>query len=81
MLACPTSGGNWNNGSNAGVWAMNVNNSRTNSNNNYGFRSDFISPHTFNRDSGIKGDHFLPRMAKSAQSAFSSNHKGEGQSR
>lgn len=37
---CLLSAGNWNNGSNAGVWALNANNSRTNSNNNVGFRAD-----------------------------------------
>ncbi len=31
---------NWNNGSNAGVWGLNLNNNRTNSNNNVGFRAD-----------------------------------------
>jgi len=33
---------NWNNGSNAGVWGLNLNNNRTNSNNNVGFRSDSL---------------------------------------
>ena len=37
MLA-PLVGGNWNNSSKAGVWTMNVNNNRTNSNNNTGSR-------------------------------------------
>lgn len=32
-------GGNWNNGANAGVFALNGNNSRANSNTNIGFRS------------------------------------------
>jgi len=32
------SGGNWNNGSNAGLWACNLNNWRSNSNTNIGFR-------------------------------------------
>lgn len=36
---CLISGGNWNNTSNAGVWNLNLNNNRTNSNNNVGFRS------------------------------------------
>ena len=31
-------GGNWNNGSNAGVFALNLNNAPSNSNNNIGFR-------------------------------------------
>lgn len=37
---CPISGGNWNNSSITGVWALNLNNARGNSNDNYGFRSD-----------------------------------------
>lgn len=39
-MLCVISGGNWNNGSNAGVWALNLNNVRGNSNNNVGFRAD-----------------------------------------
>lgn len=40
----PIFGGNWNNGSNAGVFARNFNNNRSNSNYNVGFRvSDYIS--------------------------------------
>jgi hypothetical protein len=37
MLA-PISGGNWDNGSNAGVFALNLNNDSGNSNDNVGFR-------------------------------------------
>lgn len=46
-MLCAISGGNWNNGSNAGVWALNLNNDRGNSNNNIGFRSDSLpgTPH------------------------------------
>ena len=63
---CPISGGNWNNSSNAGVWTLNLNNVRTNSNNNVGFRADSISPHGSITDrSGIKGDAFR-RAAVSA---------------
>jgi len=40
---CPISGGNWNNSANAGVWALNLNNNRSNSNNNVGGRSDLGS--------------------------------------
>ena len=36
-------GGNWNNGTNAGLFNLNLNNARTNSNNNIGFRSDFVT--------------------------------------
>jgi hypothetical protein len=34
----PIRGGNWNNGSNAGLGALNLNNARTNTNSNIGFR-------------------------------------------
>jgi len=34
----PYRGGNWNNGSNAGLFYLNLNNLRSNSNNNIGFR-------------------------------------------
>jgi hypothetical protein len=37
---CPISCGNWNNATKSGPWALNLNNNRTNSNNNVGFRSD-----------------------------------------
>lgn len=72
MCLCPNSGGNWNNSSNAGVWALNLSNSLTNSNTNYGFRSDFVSPHTSNEDSGTKGDTFLHSGVKSAFMVHSS---------
>ena len=57
---CPIAGGNWNNGSRAGVWALNCNNARTNSNDNVGFRADSAPPHTPIGDSGAKGGLFLP---------------------
>lgn len=41
-MLCLQSGANWNNESNAGVWASNWNNDRNNSNNNSGFRVDSI---------------------------------------
>ena len=41
---CPISGGNWNNSALSGVWNVNFNNSRTNSNNNVGVRADSASP-------------------------------------
>ena len=44
LRICLLSGGNWNNGSNAGLWNLNWNNNRTNSNNNVSFRSDYASP-------------------------------------
>jgi hypothetical protein len=68
---CPISGGNWNNSSSAGVWYLNLNNVRSNSNNNVGFRADSISPHgsLFDR-SGLKGDAF--RRAEDVQPAAKS---------
>lgn len=39
-MLCLIAGGNWNNTTNAGVWAVNLNNTRTNSNNNVGGRAD-----------------------------------------
>ncbi|SRR3989339_2205738 len=41
-MCCVISGGNWNNAGNAGVWTLNLNNVRGNSNNNVGFRSDSL---------------------------------------
>ena len=53
MLSC----GNWNNGSNAGVFYRNLNNNRSNDNNNVGFRSsDYFSlPDTTMVDTGDIG--------------------------
>ncbi len=67
---CPISGGNWNNGSNAGVWAFNLNNVRGNSNNNVGFRSDSSSPRIRQRNGGIKGGAF--RQSMTAKSVYRS---------
>ena len=39
-MFCVISGGNWNNAAVAGVWSLNLNNARGDSNNNVGFRSD-----------------------------------------
>ncbi|MCL5266719.1 MAG: hypothetical protein M1469_01270 [Bacteroidetes bacterium] len=38
MWQIPIRGGNWDNGSNAGLFALNLNNPRSNVNNNIGFR-------------------------------------------
>jgi len=38
----PNRGGNWNNGTNAGVFNTNLNNARTNTNTNIGFRSALL---------------------------------------
>jgi len=37
-MRLPIAGGNWNNGGNAGLAALNCNNERSNTNNNIGFR-------------------------------------------
>jgi hypothetical protein len=55
---CPISGGNWNNSSNAGVWTLNCNNDRANSNNNVGFRADSVSPRIAQAKGGAKGGAF-----------------------
>lgn len=41
-MLCVISGANWDNGGNAGVWALNLNNARGNSNDNVGLRSDSV---------------------------------------
>lgn len=68
----PISSGNWNNSSNAGVWSLNLNNNRTNSNNNIGFRSDSVSPRTGQPEGGTKGGVFRRFGAKSAVRHLSS---------
>tara|TARA_R110002094_G_scaffold24263_1_gene36499 strand:+ start:236 stop:481 length:246 start_codon:yes stop_codon:yes gene_type:complete len=71
-MLCLISGANWNNGSNAGAWASNWNNYRTNSNSNVGFRADSISPETQQCETGNEGDGFLP-WAKSLYAPLFSN--------
>ena len=41
-MLCVISGGYWTPGAGAGVWALNLNNVRDNSNINYGFRADSL---------------------------------------
>lgn len=67
-MLCPISGGNWNNAANAGAWALNLNNVRTNSNNNVGFRADSGLLRTRQRDGRSEGDAFL-RASIAAKSA------------
>lgn len=55
---CPIAGGNWNNSATAGVWTLNLNNVRGNSNTNVGCRADSVSPRTPYGDGGAKGDAF-----------------------
>ena len=54
---CPIAFGNWNNGVNAGVWYLNLNNVRGNSSNNVGFRADSVAPRMPHvGKGGTKGD-------------------------
>ncbi len=72
---CPIVSGNWNNSSNAGVWALNCNNVQTNSNENYSLRADSM-PHAAQAVSGLQGGAFLrlaQAFAKSAGRPFSSS--------
>jgi len=57
MSLVPLFAGNWNNGSNAGVFNRNFNNNRTNDNNNAGFRAaDYGSClRAFDRQTGTIG--------------------------
>ena len=66
------SGGNWSNGSIAGVWSANLNNARTNANTNVGFRSDYDSPSDSGKgNSGVTGMFLSCRgSAKSAGRPF-----------
>lgn len=66
---CPIVGANWNNGSIAGVWALNLNNVRTNANNNVGGRADSAKPRTADAEGGAKGGAFW-RRATAAKSIF-----------
>lgn len=68
---CALSGMNWNNSSNAGVWAVNLNNARNNSNNNVGFRADSIPALPDGPKlgrTGIQGDAFLRVVSTTAKS-------------
>ena len=72
---CLIAGGNWSNGSNAGVWAVNWNNARTNTNDNVGFRADSTPPHGPQGRSGEEGGAFRP-WAKSCRHPFSGSRLG-----
>ena len=59
-------GGNYNNGAGCGLFALNLNNNRTNANGNIGFRPALAlirqKPGTYGVQdgTGAKGTHFLP---------------------
>jgi len=70
-MLSPISGSNWNNGSNAGVFALNLNNDSGNSNTNVGFRD---SVHT-RLNSGLLKMHtgrLLSGLYQQAKSVYSS---------
>ena len=71
---CPISSANWNNGANAGVWTLNLNNVRANSNYNVGFRSDPESPRSPLGHGGTEGDAFRP--ATMAAKSVGRRHSG-----
>ena len=81
---CPIAGGNWNNGSNAGVWMLNLNNVRGNSNDNVGCRADSAKPRSVKHaHGGAKGDAFRRAAlfyvaAKSEHPCISSNYSLAG---
>jgi len=54
-MMAPIVGGNWNNSSNAGVFTLNLNNARTNSNNNVGGRDSISKPDTPDGETGDRG--------------------------
>jgi len=66
---CPIVAGNWNNAANAGAWALNLNNVRSNSNNNVGLRADSKPQRPQIGQSGIKGDAFRRVVQATAKSA------------
>lgn len=73
---CVIAGANWNNSVIAGPWGRNFNNSRSNTNDNYGFSSD-SRPQTAQAESGIQGGAFLRlarAFAKSAGHPLTSRH-------
>lgn len=72
---CPIVSANWNNGSNAGVWALNLNNVRANANNNVGGRADSDSPRSLHWQGGAKGDAFR-RVAKATAKSEAECHSG-----
>lgn len=66
---CPIAGGNWNDSSNAGVWTLNLNNVRGNSNNNVGCRADSAKPRSLQLGhGGAKGDAFRRAAQAAAKS-------------
>ncbi len=68
---CPIVSSNWNNGSNAGVWTLNLNNYRTNSNYNVSVRADSAKPRNLIVGyGGAKGDTFQCVVNSAAKSVY-----------
>lgn len=67
---CPIVSANWNNGSDAGVWALNLNNVRANANNNVGGRADSALPRSLQGQGGSKGGVFWRTGQPGAKSIF-----------
>lgn len=73
-MRLPIRGGNWNNGANAGVFELNLNNSRALSNDNVGFRSalllwlDIADSRVCNQYREDKGAYFHAEKAKKESS-------------
>jgi hypothetical protein len=87
-MLCVISGGNWNNGGNAGVWTLNLNNVRGNSNNNVGLRADSLpglpcaAYADWQRGSNRRGwcRNFVPRAPLVANSRLVAGQAKTGQS-
>lgn len=70
-MLCLQSGGNWGNGSNAGVWCATLSSYRRNSDNGVGCRADCETlPHIPDGNSGAQGCAVL-RYANSTDKIFS----------
>ena len=75
---CPIVSANWNNASNAGVWALNLNNVRSNANNNVGGRADSESPRTGQPEGGTKGGAFWRACSAKSECIRSSGRAVRG---
>ncbi len=69
MERLPLRGGNWNNGSNAGLAALNLNNARSNVSSNIGFRPALgdrqkLRPHEVCSSAAPKGPSILGQAPK-----------------
>ena len=70
-------GANWNNGSNSGVFAMNLNNYRTNSNNNVGSRDSISLPEITKVNTGDTGIQCPAKSEINNVYLFSSNSENQ----